>query len=517
MRPSLTAPVYEGEPPPARFNIARHCLAEQSRHAPDKPALMIVREVADQGADEVWSYAELEDAVRRLAAGFEDAGLSPGDRVLVRLGNSANAALAFLAACALGAVPIPVSSLLTAPEVEYLAADSDARLIVLSPELPIGEAGNGRIVMPEAEVADAIARHAARAYSDTAADDSGFLIYTSGTTSHPKGVLHAQRALWGRRPMYQGWYDMRSDDIVLHAGALNWTYTLGTGLMDPLVNGATAVIFAGERSPDVWPELIERVGATLFAAVPTVYRQILKYCDISTGRMTSLRHGLTAGEALRPDIAAEWQVATGRRLYEAFGMSEISTYASSSPAIPPRPGSPGRPQAGRAVALLPVEGDESPVAVGEEGVIAIHRTDPGLMLGYWNGSNEAHFRGDWFVTGDLAVMDDEGYLWPRGRADDLMNVLGYRVSPVEVEEAVAEHPSVAEAAAVAVEVRPGVSIIKAFVVPEDNQPVDTETVLDRARERLADYKMPREIAVVSALPRTANGKVRRDILRNPGG
>jgi acyl-coenzyme A synthetase/AMP-(fatty) acid ligase len=514
MRPCITAPSFQGTLPSPRFNIGRQCLAAQARRIPDKTALLIVRDPADARGDEIWTYARLDDAVRRFAAVLIANGVNVGDRVLVRLGNSANAAIAFLGANAAGAVPIPVSSQLTATEVEYLAEDSGARLVVVAPDLPVGRACDGRAAIAEPDMARLAGRHEPVAYTDTAADDPGFLIYTSGTTSRPKGVLHAQRALWGRRPMYEGWYAIRTDDVVLHAGALNWTYTLGTGFMDPLVNSATAVIFAGERAPDVWPDLIERVSATLFAAVPTVYRQILKYCNMSPNRIPSLRHGLTAGEALRPEIAEGWYGHTGRRLYEAFGMSEISTYVSSAPTVPPRPGSPGRPQQGRAVALLPVDEGVMPVMSGDAGVIAIHRSDPGLMLGYWNRAEEPELRGDWFVTGDLAMMDEDVYLWPKGRADDLMNVQGYRVSPVEVEEAVAAHPDVSEAAAVAVEVRPGVSIIKAFVVAEAGVEIDPADVLASAGQRLAGYKMPREIVQISALPRTANGKVRRDALRD---
>lgn len=512
MKHSITASRYAAPPPPADFNIARYCL-EAAASQPGKTALLFIRDAESPSGDQSWSYARLSDAVQRLASVIRAFGVAPGERILVRLDNSVEMAIAFLAANAAGGVPIPVSSLLTGPEVEFVADDSAAVLTFADPNLPLGRACDSRKTIEAADIQKLIQHHDPAPFAPTKAEDPGFLIYTSGTTSKPKGVLHAQRSLWGRRPMRSGWYDLHPSDIVLHAGALNWTYTLGTGFMDPLSVGATSAIYAGERQAQLWPALIERTEATLFAAVPTVYRQILKYCSISPDSFPSLRHGLSAGETLRPEVAAEWTGTTGRRLYEAFGMSEISTYVSSSPAVLPKPGSPGRPQEGRAVAILPAGDGEEPVPVGEPGVIAIHRSDPGLMLGYLNRPDEASFRGEWFVTGDTARMDEDGYLWPEGRGDDLMNVLGYRVSPAEVEAALLAHPGVAEAAAVAVEVRPGVSIIRAFVVPEAGS-VSPADILEHARQRLAAYKMPKDLVVRDALPRTANGKIRRDLLRS---
>jgi 4-hydroxybenzoate-CoA ligase len=197
-------------------------------------------------------------------------------------------------------------------------------------------------------------------FENTAADDPAFLIYTSGTSGTPKGVLHAQRAAAARAPMYQGWYGIHADDRLLHAGAFNWTYTLGVGLMDPWANGATSVVYDGPRDPQIWPEILTASNATLFAAVPSLYRRILKYGEVSEGSFPNLRHGLTAGEALPAELYHAWKARTGRELYEALGMSEISTYLSSSPIVPVKPGSPGRPQTGRKVAIL----DET--AEGEE-------------------------------------------------------------------------------------------------------------------------------------------------------
>ena len=340
-------------------------------------------------------------------------------------------------------------------------------------------------------------------------DDIAAILYSSGTTGRPKGVLHGQRTAWGRRPMYQGWYGISESDIVLHAGAFNWTYTLGVGLLDPWANGATAVLYNGAPDPAVWPELIARFGVTLFATVPSLYRRILKYGDLAPAKLASLRHGLTAGEALPPALLADWQARTGKDLFEALGMSEISTYVSTGPGMTPRPGSPGKPQAGRRVAILDVE-TGTPLPAGQTGLLAVHRSDPGLMLGYWRRPEEEElvYRGEWFAGGDLAHLDQDGYLWFHGRNDDILNTQGYRLSPLEIERALEHHPDIADVAVAEVAVSAELSVLAAFVVP--HRPGVTETeILDWAAGHLASYKRPRTVIFLEKLPRTANGKLRR--------
>jgi acyl-coenzyme A synthetase/AMP-(fatty) acid ligase len=504
---------YSGEMPPARFNMARYCLDEAAKAMPDKTALIVVTDVnAADSAMECWSYAELDDTVRRVAAGLRNLGLGQSARIMIRMGNTSDYALLFFGAIAAGYVPLPSSPQLTESEAAFLLQDSGASLLVVSDALSI-KSTPGVQVLKSPDIARLKASVNPSDYADTGADDPAFLIYTSGTTGNPKGVLHAQRSAWGRRPMYQGWYGgMDRDDIVLHAGAFNWTYTLGVGLTDPWANGATAILYNGPRDVTVWPRLLERFRATLFATVPGLYRQILKYCDLNGYDLSSLRHGLTAGEALSPSLWQAWCDATGKQLYEALGMSECSTYVSCSPSTPTRPGSPGKPQEGRCVVTLPLEGGSEPMAEGQIGLLAVHRSDPGLMLGYWNRPEEESlvYRGDWFIGGDLANFDKDGYLHYQGRNDDIMNAMGYRVSPLEVESCLIAHPAVAEVAVTELKVREDVSVIAAFVVPQDpDEDLDAGPLLAFAHEKLATYKCPREIIFTDRLPRTANGKVMR--------
>lgn len=522
---------------PERFNLARYCLGGHRGTAAESDGLIVVTDVeAPPEKAERWSFAELDRAVRCVAAGLTRLGLRPGDRVMIRLGNTSDYALMHFGAMAAGLVSLPSSAQLTSGEACFLLQDSGAAALALADELTMDVEDGVRLIRP-CDVTRWREEETPCDYADTAAEAPAFLVYTSGTTSRPKGVLHAHRSAWGRRPMYDGWYGITQEDIMLHAGAFNWTYTLGVGLTDPWAVGATAIVYAGQADRTVWPRLISAYRPTMFAAVPGVFRQMLDHLQTIRGPdadrtagarqanlppdvdFSSLRHGLVAGEALPSALRTRWESATGVPLFEALGMSECSTFISSSPSVPVKDGSPGRPQAGRRISALPVEGGTEPVQVGTTGLLAIHRCDPGLMLGYWQRphEDEAATRGDWFVSGDLVSFDDEGYVHYHGRHDDLMTAGGYRVSPAEVEEVLAKVPGVHEVAVTDIVVRADVSVVAAFVVPKAGAPHDDvrEALIHVAKEGLASYKRPREIIFTDALPRTANGKLQRRGLSLP--
>ncbi|MEI6559271.1 MAG: acyl-CoA synthetase [Rhodospirillaceae bacterium] len=497
-------------PLPDRFNIARYCLAEPARRHPEKTALIIV---GDGGHERRWSYGELDLGVRRLAGGLRAAGARPGERLMIRMTNDLPYLLSVFAGFAAGLVSFPSSAALTGEEAEFLLADAGAGWLALSDDLALGHPpAAGVRVLTAAEIRRLAETGPALDAADTAAADPAFLIYTSGTTGRPKGVLHGHRSAWGRRPMYRGWYGMTGSDVVLHAGAFNWTYTLGVGLIDPWANGATAVLYNGAADPAVWPALIARYGVTLFATVPSLYRRILKYGDPSPARLRTLRHGLTAGEALAPALLAAWRAHTGKELYEALGMSEISTYISTGPGLEVRPGSPGKPQPGRRVTILDA-GSGEPLPAGRTGLLAVHRSDPGLMLGYWQRPEEEAlvYRGEWFAGGDLAHLDADGYLWFQGRNDDILNTSGYRLSPLEIERVLEHHPAVADVAVGEILATDDLRLLAAFVVPH-HAGVREEDILSWAADHLAAYKRPRTVIFLEKLPRTANGKLlRRDL------
>jgi acyl-coenzyme A synthetase/AMP-(fatty) acid ligase len=495
------------------FNMARYCLAGAAAATPGKPALIVIAN-ASGAPSEIWTYADLEDAVLRTAGALRQMNFRYGDRVMIRLDNTSAYAILFFGVIAAGLVALPASSQLTDREALFLLEDSSAAAIACAAPLDTSTFAQAPRILTPDDIARMMREGPRLDYAPTFAETPAFLIYTSGTTANPKGVFHAQRAALGRRPMYQGWYGITPEDRVLHAGAFNWTFTLGVGLTDPWANGATAIVYTGDKDPALWPTLIEKTEATLFAGVPGLYRQILKYADLTSSAMPTLRHGLMAGEAPPPGLFEDWMAVTGRPLYEALGMSEISTYISTGPGVPRKSGTVGRAQPGRRVAILPVDGADEPLPADADGLIAVHRSDPGLMLGYWNRPDEQAdvLRGEWFAGGDIGRMDEDGYIAHLGRNNDIMKALGYRVSPMEVEAVLAAHPDIAEVACAEVAIRPDVHIVGAFVVLKAGAAPDRDDIFAFAAERLAAYKCPREIRFLTELPRTANGKVKRAAL-----
>lgn len=486
--------------PPAQFNMAAHVL-----HRADELSDKVALAVLTLGGAERWSFARLKAAVLGTGAGFLAQGLIPGDRVLLRLGNRVEYPIAYLGAIAVGLVPIPSSPQLTEREVEGVIAITDPKLILREDGIacPATDA-------PQMDLADlqSLQDLPAAPFQFDDPDRPAYIVFTSGTSGTPRAVVHAHRAILGRQMMMTDWYDLRESDRLCHAGAFNWTYTMGTGLMDPWTMGATALIPGPEVDIAQLPLLLKRHDATILAAAPGVYRKLLAAGANMT--LPKLRHGLCAGEKLSETIRDGWRAVAGTELFEAYGMSECSTFISSAPARPVAPASLGFVQTGRRVAIL---GPDGPVPFGEEGTIAVHRTDPGLMLGYLGeeAATAERMQGDWFLTGDQATMGADGTITFLGRVDDMMNAGGYRVSPMEVEAVLNAHPGITQAAVTDIEVKKDARVIMAFYTAP--APIEEETLRAFTSARLAGYKCPRAFYHLADLPAGANGKLTRRALR----
>ncbi|UWR56372.1 class I adenylate-forming enzyme family protein [Phaeobacter inhibens] len=512
-------------PCPAPFNLADHVLYQRAAArpaaadavalcvlAPQSPSSAATSDLPQEPSPQIYTYGALRAAVRGLGAGLLAEGLSPGDRVLLRLGNTPIFPIAYLAAIAVGLVPVPTSAQLTEPEVARIMDDLSPAAILRDP----GIASAPHPCEIDRDSLEAMQRAAPpenqfhMQLGDP--DRPAYIVYTSGTGGNPRAVVHAHRAIWARQMMIRHWYDLRPTDRLLHAGAFNWTFTLGTGLMDPWSLGATALIPEDGTSITALPELLRQHDASLFAAAPGVYRKLLQ--KDRTLQLPALRHGLCAGEKLSSQVAQDWRAATGTALYEAFGMSECSTFISADPARhrdPEQAGDTlGWPQPGRRIAILDPTGRPSPR--NSPGVIAIDRRDPGLMLGYHNApdATQDRYQGEWFLTGDLGEMTDTGQIRYLGRNDDMMNAGGYRVSPLEVEAALTSHPDLEQVAVASVEVKPDTHIIVAFYTSAKD--VTAEALSAFAKDRLARYKQPRAYLRLDALPCGANGKLLRRAL-----
>jgi acetyl-CoA synthetase len=516
---------------PAYYNIGRDCTDRYAKRESHRNRVALYWE-NEEGETRRFTFAEIARFTNQIGNALLSLGFQKGDRLLIRLPNIPEFPLTFLGAIKIGAVPIPSSTMLTAEEIGYLLDDSGAKGVITTPELyesveinrghhkefscaliignsiPSGCVNLSKLIKKSSENLDV---------AETEANDIAYICYTSGTTGFSKGVVHAQRALIGHDPATTYWQALQPDDIVMHAGKLNWTYTLGTGCLDPWRHGCGTVIYGGEHNPKKFFELIAKYRVNVFMAVPTVYRQMIRASDEIDIDLSSLRHTLSAGEHLSEELFLSWKNKLGIELYDGLGMSEFSYYLSNMPGMPIKAGSPGKPQPGHRSTLINEERKE--VGIGEIGVLATPKDDPGIMIHYWQRPKETErmFYENWFVSGDFFYKDVDGYFWIVGREDDIITTFGYRVSPFEVERVLSEHPAISECAVTGINFGEDKTITTAFVVLKERDKSKSEKLkqelLDYTHNRLAKYKCPREIVFLESLPKTANGKIRRKVLR----
>ncbi|PPC94951.1 MAG: acetyl-CoA synthetase [Methylotenera sp.] len=524
---------------PKHFNIGSAC-TDKHLNSPVAQTIAMIVEDDLQGTSQI-TFEQLAKRTDRFSQLLRNLDVAFGDRVLIRLPNCLDYPTAFLGAMKRGAISVPTSTLLTAEEVAYLARDSGATVLVTDKaawvqlqdnlnngqyELPnlkhILLSGPGEVLPHETfNVLDLETALVAIDYclpaQLTEADDPAYLVYTSGTTGYPKGVLHAHRALIGREPAAKYWFNFSEDvqDRIMHSGKFNWTYVLGTGLMDPLYLGKTVIVHEGKNDADTWIKLIAKHAATIFIGVPTIYRQLIQKTKAFAADVPSLRHCMSAGEHLSDEVLQQWRERFGRDIYEAVGMSEFSYYLSQSKFRPIRPGSAGFPQPGHDVQLLNPE-TLTPVEQGEEGMICIPDTDPGLFLRYWNLPEETlKYKHDgWFFTGDYARYDADGYIWFLGRKDDIIKSFGYRVSPYEIERVYKSHPAVADCAAVGEELEKDKLLVVAYVILQAGTEITADALLQFGKQHLAAYKSPKTVYLTKDFPRTKNGKILRKDINN---
>ena len=525
-------PQWEWEVP-ENFNIGVACTDKHLGTDQQNNIAMIVEDDT-LGTDSI-TFAELAVKTDQFAQVLRDLGVKPGDRVLIRLPNSLDYPIAFLGAMKTGAISVPTSTLLTAEEVAYLAKDSRAAVLVTDAAAWYGMADAlvntptlKHVLLsqtaeikphPKFNVLDLAAciraaKPCANPYQ-TKSNAPAYLVYTSGTTGYPKGVLHAHRALIGRQPASKYWFNYSDNvqDRIMHSGKFNWTYVLGTGLMDPLYLGKTVIVHEGKNDAQKWLDLIQKHQATIFIGVPTIYRQILQKTTTDGSQLPSMRHFMSAGEHLSDEVLAQWHERFGLDIYEAVGMSEFSYYLSQSIYRPIRPGSAGFPQPGHHIKLLNPDTIE-PVAVGEEGMICVPETDPGLFLRYWNLDEETlKYKHDgYFFTGDYAKYDADGYIWFLGRKDDIIKSFGYRVSPYEIERVYKGHVDIADCAAIGEEIEKDKLLVVVYVILKPGAKVTPDALLQYGKQHLAAYKTPKTVYLANDFPRTKNGKIlRKDI------
>jgi acetyl-CoA synthetase/medium-chain acyl-CoA synthetase len=473
-------------------------------------------------------------AAHRFANLLVSLGVRPGDPVLVMLPKLPEWQIAMLGALEAGALVIPCSTSLRPKDVRYRAEHSGAVAVVATPEPAAavdavrGELRGIRHFLAYAGEGGALpdgwldaAREAERAEDGVAglpttrASDPALVYYTSGTTGPPKAVLHAHAYTRAQRLTAEVWLGLCDGDRIWTTSDTGWAKAAYGVLFGPWNAGAEVFQWAGRFDPARELELLGEIAPQVFCAPPTEYRLLVKQ-DLSALRVPRLRECVSAGEPLNPEVIRAWRDATGLTIRDGYGQTETILLVGNFPGLPVRPGSMGLPMPGHRVEVIGEEGGA--LAPGEVGDVALAGDPPSLFRGYWKdpAASDRCRRGEWYVTGDRAYKDTDGYFWFVGRADDVIISAGYRIGPFEVESALVEHPAVVEAAAVAAPDPDRGSIVKAFVVLRPGVRGDAALVKelqDHVKRVTAPYKYPRAVEFVESLPKTVSGKIRRVELR----
>jgi len=522
---------------PADFNIAHACC---TRWANDRSRFAMYYEDED-GTRAAYTFFDLSQQANRLSNALAGYGIGRGDRVALILPQRPETAIAHVAIHQLGAVSVPLSFLFGPEALEYRLANSEAKAVFVDPQslpnlLPIrerceklahviGVAGaQSRGVVAYETLVDGASRRFEAA--KTRAEDPAILIYTSGTTGPPKGALMPHRCIIGNLPGFTHSHDGYPQPGDLFWSPADWAWT--GGLMDALLPalcfGQPIVGYRGRFDPERAFRLIERYQIRNTFLFPTALKLMMKAFPRPREAFdVNLRTIMSAGEAVGTAVFDWARDALGVTINEMFGQTEMNYIVGNSHTLwPAKPGSMGRPYPGHRIALLDEDGNEVPP--GEPGDIAINRRapdgtdDPIFFLEYFGNAEATRkkYSGDWCRTGDVAVCDEDGYLWYQGRADDVFKAAGYRIGPSEIENCLVRHPAVVNAAVVPSPDEVRGNVVKAFIVLAPGyapSPALEADIAQHVRRHLAPYEYPKEIEFVDALPMTTTGKVQRKVLR----
>lgn len=519
---------------PTFFNYARDVVDAWAAREPARPALLAVDPRG--GNPRCYTFGELATRSNRAANLLAGCGLTKGDRVFVMLPRIPEWYDVLLGAFKLGAVPMPGTIQLRERDIAYRINRAEVSVVITDtegaerveavrtqcPSLRTCIAVRGD-VPGWRRFEDDLQRASARAPSvePTRSDDPLLLYFTSGTEGYPKMVLHTHASYGiGHDITARFWQDLTPDDLHWTLSDTGWAKAAWGKLFGQWRIGATVFLCDLRGKPDfeLLLRLIAEHGVTTFCAPPTIYRSLV-LMNLRSHDWSRLRHCTSAGEPLNPEVMKLWLQSTGLTIYDGYGQTETVSVLANFRCMDVRPGSMGKPSPGFDVHVVDDTGEI--LGPDKEGHIAVRvrpRRPVGLFREYWRdeaGTARA-FRGDWYYTGDRAVVDSDGYFWFVGRADDVIISASYRIGPFEVESALLEHAAVAEAAVVGRPDPERGQIVKAFVVlapGHRGSPALSRELQEHVKRVTAPYKYPREVEFVPDLPKTVSGKIRRVELR----
>jgi acetyl-CoA synthetase len=545
---------------PKRFNMAQACCGQWAAQAATAKRQAVREHVVGRGLGRSWTFGQLQQDANRLSRVLQAQGVQRGDRVAIVMPQRYETAVAYMAVLQMGAVAMPLSMLFGPEALSFRINDSQARVAVCD-EATVQALLQARVDCPGLQALLGVGQAAgltdldlSQAMADSAptfkpvatlAEDPAVLIYTSGTTGNPKGALIPHRALIGNLTGFvcsQNWFGFDPFNAQKPSQAVFWSpadWAWTGGLMDALLPslyfGRPIVAFNGRFSPEAAFEILQSHAVTHTFLFPTALKAMMKAVPEVKGRYRlKLQAMMSAGEAVGDAVFAYVQQQLGVTVNEMFGQTEINYVVGNCARLwPARPGSMGKGYPGHRVAVIDDAGHLCPP--GTPGEVAVNRfdvhghPDPVFFLGYWNNdkATQAKYTGDWCRTGDMAVADEDGYLWYQGRTDDMFKAAGYRIGPGEIENCLVKHPAVANAAVVPKPDKDRGALVKAYVVMspdwQSRRPAglgqsafDDEVRRElqaHVRGLLAPYEYPKEIEFIEQLPMTTTGKVQRRLLR----
>jgi acyl-coenzyme A synthetase/AMP-(fatty) acid ligase len=473
------------------------------RHPASKPALLAISRDAER---RIWHLGELGARAAGLSGAFAARGVGRGDVVMTLVGNRVEWVLSLLACWRMGAVALPCNTQLRRHDLEHRIAAANPALCVGEEKL-LGEMPGGVECMTLSDVADSLdedlPQETPADIADLDREDPALIVFTSGSTGEPRGAVHATRYLAGQRGQAEHWVGAHEGDLVWTTTATGWSKSARNVFVAPWLMGAAALLCEGRFEPAERLDICEREGVTILCQAPTEYRLLASRTELRP--LPALRRAISAGEALGVEAFEAYRSAWGIEISEGYGQTETGHVSGSHVGDRPPAGSMGRPLPGVQTRIVD---DELQVRAA---------SSPTFFTRYIDDDGPPDLiDGEWWETGDLVGEDQDGYLFHKGRRDDLITSSGYRIGPTEVESALASHPAVADAAAVPAPDPERGSVVRAVVVLADGFE-RSETLVrelqDHVKSVTAPYKFPRIVDFADSLPRTTSGKLRRSALR----
>ena len=517
---------------PEYFNFAGDVIDKWAAQDPNKLAMHWVN---DDGLEARRTFMDFSKASKRLCNVLSQQGVKRGDVVMIVLGRSIEWWEVFTACIRMGVVIAPGTTQLTSKDLEYRVNTSKAACFItdnanapkldavsdkcptLKCKLVIGGGRDGWMDYTQVVTAASDVFETAR----TAKDEEAIVYFTSGTVGFPKMALHTHTSYpLGHQVTGKYWLDLTPQDMHWNISDTGWAKAAWSSYFGPWFCGAAQFVHCTDRfDPKKTLELLSKYPVTTMCGAPTIYRMLVLQ-PLSDYKFPTLRHCVGAGEPLNPEIIEVWKKATGCTIRDGYGQTETVLLCGSFPCIEPRFGSMGKPTPGFDLQVIDNDGVIAPANTEGDIAVRVKPTRPlGLFKEYWKEPERTAnaFKGDWYLTGDRAYRDEDGYFWFVGRADDVILTSGYRIGPFEVESALIEHPAVAESAVVSSPDETRGEVVKAFVILAPGY-TGSEALAKELQEHVkkvtAPYKYPRKIDFVTALPKTVSGKIRRVELRN---